>query len=88
MLLGPLAEEPSFVTLLCLKEWSFWYKPKRRTPIINSTQPARKQNSTTKSTGMFLVYSKVKSDIKDEGPIDTSLIVPKMIYIKAPTIHE
>ena len=62
--------------------------PKRRTPIINSTQPARKQKSTTKSTGMFLVYSKVSSDIKDEGPIDTSLIVPKMIYIKAPTIHE
>lgn len=64
------------------------YKPKLSKPIKNSTHPAKKHKRTTKSTGMSRVYCKVTRAIKDDGPIDTSLIVPKKMYRKPPIKQE
>lgn len=57
-------------------------------PIKNSTHPAKKHKSTTKSIGMSRVYCSVTRAIKDDGPIETSLMVPKKMYKKPPTKQE
>lgn len=50
----------------------------------NSTQPTKKQRATTKSGVSSLVYSMVRRDMSEVGPIDTSLIVPNTTYTKQP----
>ena len=51
--------------------------PKSSSPIVNSTHPAKNPKRIIKSSGMSLVNSMTKIAIRDVGPIDTSLILPK-----------
>lgn len=61
-------------------------QPKFKIPISNSTHPAKNASTTANSGGLSIVYCNVSSAIKLVGPIDTSLIVPKNIYVKAPKL--
>lgn len=51
--------------------------PKFRIDINSSMHPAKKVNIITNCGGLSNVYCKVSMDIKDVGPMEISLIVPR-----------
>lgn len=58
--------------------------PSLNKPISISTIPHINVNSTTYWGGKFFVYSYVSKDMRDVGPINTCLTVPKTMYMTPP----